>query len=446
MAYMSFNGSLPRRSFLRNVGISLALPFLDAMVPARARAAVISPRRMGFVYVPNGIMLDEWTPASDGTNLTLSRILSPLEPFHDAIVVVSGLGNPYGGHSGASAGWLVPHVDGGWRGPKQFATALEGHITIDQVAAQHLGQETQLGSLELGLEGSDRAGDCDVGFSCAYTNSISWHEPSTPNPMETDPRAVFERLFGDDESSDPRARLARLQKEQSILDSVAGDVRQLAAGLGSSDKGKLDQYLDTIRDVERRIQMAESRNVNDVTNVVAPAATPEKFEDYCRLMFDLQALALQTDSARVTTFMIGREVSSRSYPEIGVPDPHHATSHHQYVKEKVEKNTKINTFHMEQFAYFLNRLKSVQDGDGTLLDHSILMYGAGLSEPNIHSHVDLPVVVVAGSSTGIKGGRHLRYPANSQFTGLLLSLLDKAGVPFEEAVDGVKSVSLLSDF
>jgi hypothetical protein len=366
--------TISRRTVLRGIGVSLALPFLDAMAPAFA--ATTKPRlRFGAVYVPNGILMSEWTPAAEGAGFAFTPTLKALEPFRDSLLVISGLNvsNNAGAslHSRASTRWLtgVPP-----RGVQAQAEVSAG-ISMDQIAAKMLGQETQLASLEVSLEPNDFAGSCDPGFSCAYINTISWLGPTTPLPMEHNPRVVFERLFGDTGSTDSAARLAQIDRGQSILDSVIDEANHLTARLGAGDRLKLNEYLDALRDIERRLEKAEEQNNRELPIIAQPGAIPSSYEDYAKLMFDLQVLAHQTDLTRVTTFMLGRELSGRQYPEVGAPDGHHPTSHHQNEPQKKVNYARINAFHTTLFAYYVERLQATPDGDGSLLDHMMLLYG-----------------------------------------------------------------------
>jgi hypothetical protein len=431
--------SLSRRQMIRGVGAALSLPLLDAMVPAlSALAPVAKPvRRLSLVYVPNGIIMPAWTPAGTGRAFELSRILTPLETVRDHVLVLSGLSHKINGsHAITSTAWLTGVA------PKR-STGYDARVTVDQIAAQHLGTETPLASLELGLERPDFAGFCDGGFSCAYVNTVSWRDSATPLPMETDPRAAFERIFGDGDSTNPRARLIQSQQDRSILDGVMRDASRLNAALGTGDRHKLAQYLDATRDVERRIQMAETRSGElPLADIARPAGEPEHFEDYAKLMFDLQVLAFQCDITRVMTFMFGKEVSNRSFPEIGVPEPHHATSHHQNDPVSIEQITKINTFHVQLFAYYLDRLRATPDGDGSLLDHATVLYGAGMSDPNTHGHNNLPTIVAGGGGVGRPGGRHVRYDENTPLTNLFVTLLEGVDVPVERVGDSTGRLDL----
>ena len=447
--------SLPRRTFLRGLGTTLALPLLDAMVPALslAKSTAASPvMRLGFVYVPNGIIMDRWTPIGEGTEFQFSPTMQPLEPFRDRMLVLSGLaqengrglGDGNGDHARAGATWLT-----GVHPKRTGGADIHAGVSADQIAARELGQTTQLGSLEIGLESPALAGECDNGYSCAYTNTISWRSPTTPNPMEISPRAVFERLFGDGDSTDPAARLASLNEERSILDYVTGDVDRLESGLGTSDRGKLTEYLEAIRDIERRIQKAEEQNSTmTVPNMQRPSAIPEEFEDHARLMMDLMVIAYQTDMTRVVSCMLAREGSNRSYRSIGVSDGHHSITHHDGDPVKIEKVSKINSLHVQVFVYLLQKMQATLDGDGTLLDHSMILYGSGLSDGNLHMHDQLPLALVGGGCGQIKGGRHLRFPKEKEtpMNNLLLTMLSKAGLhPTAQLGDSTGFIEHISD-
>ncbi len=421
--------ALPRRTVLRGLGASIALPLLDGMVPAFAairNTAAAPVRRLGVVYVPNGMMMDHWTPTTVGTRFDLPSILQPLEPFRQDIQVLSGMHGveSEGPHARASTRFLT-----GVPSKPDDGSDLQASVSMDQIAGRVLGRETQLATLELALDGRDFAGSCDDGFSCAYTNTIAWANATTPLPMENNPRVVFERLFGDTGTTDPAVRAARLRKDASLLDSVTDRAGDLSRALGDRDRTKLSQYLDAVRDVERRIQMAETQHDRELPLVEQPAGIPSTVGEHARLMFDLLALAYETDLTRVTTFMIGREITGRTYAEIGIPDAHHPISHHQKDPEKLAKLAKINQYHVKLFSEFLERLRVTPDGDGTLLDHSMIVYGAGMADSNSHGSENLPILL-AGGAAGT-GGRHITYPDNTPLANLHLSLLDKMGVPIE---------------
>ncbi len=421
--------ALPRRTVLRGLGASLALPLLDGMVPAFAalrKTAAAPVKRLGVVYVPNGMMMNHWTPGTEGSGFDLPAILEPLEPFRRHIEVLSGMHgvDGEGPHARSSTRFLT-----GVGAKPDNGSNLSAGVSMDQLAGRALGRETQLATLELALDGRDFAGSCDDGFSCAYTNTIVWANDTTPLPMENNPRVVFERLFGDSGSTDPAIRQARLRKDASLLDSVTERAGALSRELGARDRAKLDQYLDAVRDVERRIQMAEAQSGRELPVVDQPAGIPGTFGEHARLMFDLQALAYETDLSRVVTFMMGREITGRTYAEIGVPDAHHPISHHQRDPAKLAKLTRINQYHVQLFAELLARLEATPDGDGTLLDHTMIVYGAGMADSNAHASQDLPILL-AGGGAGT-GGRHVRYPEHTPLANLHLSLLDKLGVPAE---------------
>ncbi len=443
--------ALPRRTFLRGVGTTLALPLLDSMVPALAAAtsAAKPAVRLAFVYHPTGAIMSRWTPAAEGAGFEFAPTIKALEPFRERLLVLTGLaqvngralGDGPGDHAREGATWLT-----GVHPKKTEGAGIHCGISADQIAAKELGKSTQLASLELGLESPSLAGGCDSGYSCAYTNTVSWRGDTTPLPMEFNPRAVFERLFGDGDSTDAAARLKMLEERRSILDYVAGSIDRLETKLGPRDRSKLSEYLEAIRDIERRIQKAEQQNATLKLPVMErPSSVPEAFEDHARLMMDLQVMAFQTDMTRVITFMLGRAGSNRSYRSIGVPDGHHSITHHQNDPVKVANVAKIDAHLVETFAYFLDRLRSTPDGDGSLLDHSLIVYGSSLSDANAHTHHDLPIVLAGGGAGQIKGGRHLRYPKDTPLNNLLLNLLDKAGVPTEKFGDATGRLDYLSD-
>jgi hypothetical protein len=444
--------AIPRRTVLRGLGATLALPLLDGMVPAFAaiRTTAARPKsRLGLIYVPHGAIMERWTPAADGADFELSPILQPLQNFRDRLVVLSGLdnkpalalqGEPAGGHGRIGAAFLT----GVHAKPTEGADFRAG-ISIDQIAASHLGQQTQLASLELGLESTELSGACDVGFSCAYVNTLCWRSPTSPLPMESNPRAVFERLFGDSTSTEPRARLDRLRRDRSILDSVTEKVADLKKAVGPADQLKLGDYLESVRDIERRIQRAEAQSGRELPAFDAPSGSiPASFEEYAKLMFDLQVMAYQSDLTRVITFMLAKELSSRTYPELGVPDPHHPLSHHQNDPTKLEKLSRVNVFHLELFAYYLEKLRTTPDGDGSLLDQMLLVYGSGMGNSDQHDPRNLPILVVGGSAGQIKGGRHLRYPKETPLTNLYMTVLNKVGVPVERVGDSTGAIEHLS--
>jgi hypothetical protein len=440
--------SLPRRTFLRGLGATLALPLLDGMIPAFA-ATGKPVRRLSVAYVPNGIQMERWIPAADGTGFELTPILQPLAPFRDRMLIVTGLANQpavpvlgegTGDHVRASATFLT-----GVHPKKTEGPDIRAGISMDQIAARELGNDTQLSSLELCLDSNELIGACEAGYSCAYANTLSWRNETTPLPMENQPRAVFERLFGDSDNTTQEARIARVREDRSILDSLVQEVSRLQRRLGTGDRAKITQYLDAIRDIERRIQKAEEQSHLVLPTMEKPSGgIPATFAEHAKVMFDLQVLAYQCDMTRVTTFLLSREVSPRTYTEIGIPDPHHGLSHHQNNPVSMEKLAKINTFHIEQLAYFLDKLQATPDGDGTLLDHLTLLYGCGISNSNLHTHDNLPVLVIGGGAGSLAGGRHLRVTKDTPLTNLQLTLLDKVGVPLDKLGDSTGKVELVS--
>ena len=424
--------AIPRRTVLRGLGASLALPLLDGMVPALSalrNTPARGMRRFGVVYVPNGMAMEYWTPKEVGTAFELSPILRPMAPHRDRTLVLSGLdpGRGGGAHAGASTKFLT-----GVPGRMTDGTGIRSGTSIDQLLGRQLGRHTQLSSLELGLDSRDFAGSCDAGYACAYTNTIAWRTPTTPLPMENDPRVVFERLFGDSGSTDPAVRRARIAEDRSVLDSVAAKVDDLQRGLGPQDRRKIAQYLDAVRDVERRIRRAEEQSVEALPLVEQPAGVPAAFDEYMRLMFEMQRLAWQTDLTRVTTFMVGREISGRTYDEIGIPEAHHPLSHHLDDPAKIATMAKINTYHVSLFAEFVDTLRATPDGDGSLLDHALLLYGAGMSNSNAHAALDLPIMLVGGAAGGVAGGRHLTYRRDTPMANLLVAVMDALGAPVEQ--------------
>lgn len=439
--------ALHRRTFLRGVGATLALPLLDAMAPALSAAGkstAPAARRLGFFYIPNGAVMDKWTPAAAGSDFQLSPILSPLAPLRNQITIFSGLGHRNadsfgdgnGDHSRASATWLT-----GVHPKRTEGADVRAGTTADQIAAKELGQYTQLASLELGMDANYLVGNCENGYSCVYMNTFSWRTPTTPNPTENNPRVVFERLFGDGGSA--AQRLAQMRTDRSILDSVTEEINDLQRTLGPGDRSRVSEYVDAVRDIERRIQRAEEQSSKIALPVPErPVGIPESFEEHLGLMFDLQVLAYQADITRVISFMLGRELSQRTYPQTGISDAHHGLTHHQGNKEKIAKVVVINTYHMQMFARFLDKLKSTPDGDGSLLDHSMILYGGGISDGNLHSHSPLPAIVAGGTGIGLKGGRHLRYPDHTPMANLLLTMLDKVGVPTEKFGDSTGELPL----
>ncbi len=441
--------ALHRRTVLRGLGTTLALPLLDAMMPAFARAQTRAkpPTRLSIVYLPNGIMMDKWTPDAEGAGFALKPILEPLAPFKDQMLILSGLHHNEGGrarqgentgdHARAGASYLS-----GVHPKKTEGADTQAAVSMDQIAARQIGSENQLASLELCMDTPELLGQCEAGYSCAYMNSICWRTPTTPMPMENRPRVVFERLFGDSESTDPAVRLRRIKQDRSILDSVSKKANRLKAELGATDKLKVNEYLDAIRDVEHRIQTVEAQSDRKLPKLERPAGVPETFTEHARMMFDLQVLAYQTDLTRVITFMVGREFGGRTYQEIGIPEGYHALTHHQYNAEKMAKVIQIQTYHARHFAYYLEKLRSTPDGDGSLLDHMVVLYGGGISDGNSHLHDNLPVALVGGASGQMKGGRHIRYAKETPMTNLLLSMLDVVGARQDKLGDSTGQLSL----
>ena len=428
---------LPRRIFLQGVGATIALPYLDAMTPAFA-AAEKPVTRAAFVYTANGIIMSDWTPAETGSNFAISKTLKPIETFRDQTVVVSGLahrngealGDGPGDHARAGASWLT-----GAHPKKTQGADIRNGQSIDQLLAQQIGQTTPLPSLEICLQDVRMVGGCDSGYSCAYSNTISWSSPTTPLPYETNPRRVFERLFGDGDTTDPEARAIQLRQNRSLLDFVLQDTQRLAPKLGASDRSKLSDYLDSVREVERRIQNVEQREGAALPTLDRPEGIPPSFEDHVKIMSDLIAIAFQADLTRVVTFMYSREGGNRAYPSIGVPDAHHGLSHHQNDPVRKARLQQIDQYHVEMFSYLLGKLRDSQDDTGSLLDNSLVLFGSSLSDSNAHLHDNLPTVLVGGGSGKLKGGKHLRAPDGSPMTNMLLSIADGLDVPLEEFGD-----------
>jgi len=437
--------AIPRRIVLRGLGASLALPLLDGMVPALTALAQTPAKpitRFGVMYIVNGMIMQNWTPKAEGAGYELTPTLAALAPHRDDVTVLSGLactptpGRPGGAHAKASTRFLTDVS------PPTSETWLDAGISVDQILAQEMGKHTQLASLELAIESAETAGACDVGFACAYTNTISWRGPATPLPTENNPRVVFERLFGDSGSTDAKARRSRIAQDRSVLDSVIQEASKLQGTLGQGDRVKLVEYLDAIRDVERRIQRAEEQSGRELPLVDHPAGVPASFDDHVKLMVDLQVLAYQADLTRVITFMLGREFSGVTYPQIGVPDAHHPITHHQQEPEKIVKVAKINAYHVTKFAYLLERMRATPDGDGTLLDHSMLVYGTGMGECNAHDPKNIPLLLAGGGSGQLKGGKHIRYPKETPLANLHLTLLDRLGVPLDRIGDSTMALTI----
>jgi hypothetical protein len=433
---------LPRRTFLRGLGTTLGLPFLDAMVPAAAtassRAVAMPAKRLSYVFIPMGCDLPRWTPPGNDTLDELSPILQSLAPIRRHVSVISNLelqpAYP-GTHATSNAAFLsaaqAKHTE---------STDYYLGITADQIAARQIGQQTQLPSLELAMDLMQTVGQCDNGYACVYQNNLSWSSPTTPLPAEAHPRLVFERLFGDGGSKADRT--AALKQRASLLDFVKEDMARLARSLGPEDRQRVDHYLDSVREVERRIQKAEAGIAeNPLPDLDRPVGVPAAYADHARLMFDLQVLAMQGDVTRVSTFQLARETSNRTYPEIGVPDPHHPLSHHGNDPAKIERMSRINAFHVSLFAGFVTKLAATPEAEGTLLDHTLCLYGSGMGNPNVHDHTNLPVIVAGGASAGMKGGRHLRHDKPVPLANLHLTLLDKAGVHLDKFGDSHGKIS-----
>ena len=444
---------LSRRTVLRSIGATIALPLLDGMVPALTamRATAARPvKRLGAVYVPNGMSMARWRPATVGS-LELTPILAPLAPVQDQVLVLSGMANEEakqwldegdGDHSRCQAAYLT-----GAHAKKASGanTTLDVGVSMDQLAARELRADTQLASLELSLEANELVGQCEDGYGCAYSATLAWQDANTPLPMETNPRAVFEHLFGAVGSTGREARLRALAADKSILDSVNAEITDLQRRLGRGDRSKLAGYLDSVRDIERRIQIAETQSDRGLPEVAMPAGIPDGFEEYANLMFDLLLVAYQSDLTRVGTFLMGREKSVRTYPEIGVAEPHHPVSHHRQREEQLEKLAKINTFHMRIFGRFLERLRTTADGDGSLLDHAAIIYGAGMGNSNAHDPLDLPIVLAGGGGGTIKGGRHVRLAEGTPLANMHVTVLERMGISAESLGDSTGDVPVLSE-
>ena len=428
---------LPRRTVLRGLGATLALPLLDSMVPAltaQGRTAAAPIKRFGVFYVPNGMSMPYWYPNTVGPLDELPPTMRSLEPFKDRVLICGGLddesANLVKGASGdhaRSAGTFLTCV------PFKMTSGADvsNAVSADQIAALELSKETQLASLELGIESNAMIGNCDGGASCAYTNTIAWRTPTSPLPIENDPRAIFERMFGTSGSTDPEARLARMRRDRSILDLVGDELQGLEQVIGPGDRVKVEEYLEALRDIERRIAMAEEQNTRELPVVDQPIGVPSDYAEHAKLMMDLLALAYQTDLTRISTFMLAREVSGRAYPEIGVSDSHHPLSHHQDESAKLERLHKINEYQLQQFAYLVAKLDALPEGDGSMLDSALFLYGTGISDSNTHFHDDLPIALIGGKNAGITGGRYIRYPQDTPLANLHVTILENLGVPVE---------------
>jgi len=422
--------SLPRRTALKGLGATLALPFLDAMFPAlspKARAASKPVQRFQAFYVPNGMAMEYWSPKGDGSAFELSPILEPLADYRNQMLVLSGIKANWNYiHAGASGSFLTGTTRGG-----RNEVEIIADVSMDQLLARHFAKETQVASLELAMDTPANAGACTGNLSCVYTHTLSWRSQTQPLPMEWNPRAVFEKLFGDSGSTNQNAREARLRQHKSILDSVNTKLTALKKDLGPQDRVKVDEYTTAIRDVERRIQKAETQRDVKLPRMEQPQGAPPAFEDHLALMLDLQLLAFQSDLTRVISFMIGKEQSARPYPQIGVPEAHHPLSHHNNVPELIAQMSKINRYHTQLFSRYLAKLRATPDGDGSLLDHMIILYGSGISNSTRHSGDNLPLLVMGGGSGRLKGGRHLTYSDKPPMANLLVTLMDKLDAPVE---------------
>lgn len=437
---------LPRRTFLRGLGTAMALPMLDAMLPARALAGATagakSPTRMAFLFVPNGVHMQQWTPTATGADYDLPYILKSLAPYKRDLTILTGLTNDKGrdnndgpGHHARSAGSFLTGV----QPLKSEGSEIRAGISVDQFAAKAIGRETRFASLEIGAEEGRAAGKCDSGYSCAYSNNISWRDESTPMAKETNPRQVFERLFGNDvpaQVSESQARRQRYQK--SILDFVLEDAKQLSAKVSGHDQQKIDEYLTAVREIESRVQQAEQQhkmNRGFLADYDQPAGIPDSYEEHIRLLSDMMVLAFQGDVTRISTFMLANEGSNRPYPFVGVREGHHSLSHHGGNKEKLAQISEINKFHIQQFAYLLKKLKGIPEGDGTLLDHCMIVYGAGISDGNAHNNENLPVILAGKGGGTIRPGRHIRYHFETPMSNLMVSMLDRMNVPAQRFAD-----------
>ena len=440
MAFIT-KAHLSRRTFLHGVGVTMALPLLESMVPAAtALGQTVVPRRtrLGAIYFPHGAIMPKWTPAAEGAGFKLTEILQPLEPFHRQITVVSDLRHAMAYGSGATANHnrsAAAYLSGAFA---EVGAQPSLGITVDQIAAQKIGQDTPLPSIELTIEAPSL--NCGDGLSCSYRDTISWQGPHSPLPMQNNPQVVFERLFGDGNTADQR----RIRREQSLslLDSVVGEAAALQRKLPATDRSRLDQYLSDVREIERRVQKAGQQLSDDLPVPAAPTGVPTDVEEHIKLMYDLQVLAWQAEITRVSTFLMCKELSTAVYPKSGVRDAFHTLSHHSNVQDNIDRFAQLNMYHVALFAYFLDKLQSTPDGDGTLLDHSLVLYGSGMSDGNQHNHTDLPIILAGGASGRLAGGRHLRHAKNTPMANLLLAMLDKLEVPTEKFGDSTGAVSL----
>ena len=432
--------AIPRRTLLKSAQAALALPLLDAMIPAATALAATPAKpapRLSFVFIPMGCDHSRWTPPGEENLDELSPILTPLEPVKDQVTAITNmrLQNAYPGtHDTSNAAFLSA-------APAKHTEGSDYYLgtTVDQIAAREIGRDSQLASLELSIDLNPLAGVCNNGYACVYQNCLSWSSPTTPLPAEAHPRVVFERMFG--EGGDAAARRSALSRRESLLDSFTGSIAKIKRRVGPSDRVRLDQYLESVRQVEREIERAEQSVTEDKTpDLDRPVGVPTELADHVKLMFDLQMLAFQADITRIVTFQLTREQSNRTYPEIGVPDPHHPTSHHGNDPVKVAKIAKINEFHVSLFSEFLQRMKATPDGDGSLLDHTVILYGSGMGNPSLHDHENLPILVAGGAATGLKGGRHIRYAEGTNLANLHLTLLDRVGIHMDSFMDSTGKV------
>jgi hypothetical protein len=433
---------LPRRAFLRGVGVTLSLPLLDAMLPAQTPLSkvVAAPKtRLGAIYVPHGAYMARWTPTKEGTGFEFPEIISPLEKLRNRVNIISNLAHPMASGVGSDAG--ADHARSAavyLSGAHPEKSSIHVGMTVDQVAAQSIGQDTPLPSLELAIE--DVGLNCGSGYGCAYVNTISWRTPTLPLPMENSPQVVFEKLFGD--GSNAAQRLRRKQEDSSILDAITRKVGRLQSGLGAEDRARMSEYLDDVREIERRIQRATQQNESEVKIPEAPVGVPESFDEHIKLLFDLQALAFQADITRVFTMMFAHDSSGSTYPLSGNRNAFHGASHHSNVPERMESFGLINKYHVQMLAYFLQKLAATRDGDGTLLDHSMILYGSSMSNANQHDHDPLPIVLAGGASGKLQGGRHLKFPEHTPMSNLLLSMLDKVGVDQDKFGDSTGKLEI----
>jgi Protein of unknown function (DUF1552) len=438
-------GLLDRRTVLRGLGTAMALPLMEAMLPnAGAAQPSARPKRLQIFYTPNGMIMQSFTPAKAGPDYPMSPTLAPLEPYRNHFTVITGLahynasalGDGPGSHGRSCGAFLT-----GAHPKRTEGSDLQCGISMDQIVAKHFAEATQLASLELGIETPSLLGSCDVGYSCTYTNTLSWRSPTVALPVTVNPGAVFERLFGDGDVLDEKSRQAQLKRKASILDFVFEDASRVSGQLGSNDRRKLDEYLDAIRDVERRIHKASEQSVLVSSDLARPAGIPGTFAEHVRVMIDLQVLAMQADLTRVSSFMLGREISNRTYPEVGVPDAHHMLSHHGGDPDKVEKLKRINRLHMQHFAYYLERMSTTKDGEGTLLDSTLVLEGASLGEPNEHDNMNLPIIVAGG---GLQGNRHLVVDKHTPMANLMLSMINAMGIPQDKFGDSTGPLDALT--